>query len=268
MSGDNWRVIESAQNPQFKLWNDLHDGRGIKKHGRYLLAGRKLVPEALARESNQIHRENEHFQHEIERFQQVIVCDPTDLRDLSLPTHIERYRVSRSLFDKLDISGTNFPLLVGSVPEMPMADLTLPPQGLELVVALGDPNNLGALMRSAAAFSAKKIILMPDAAHPFHPKALRAGANAQLVLELAKAPSWDALNEAQGPIVALDGAGEDMSQFKWPRDLRVVLGEEGPGIPAALKVDRLAIPTTGAIESLNATVAASLALYAYYTSAN
>jgi TrmH family RNA methyltransferase len=259
MSGENWRAIESAQNPRFRTWNDLHDGRGIKKHGQYLLAGRKLVPEAIALENAQIHRE-------IERFHQVIVCEPSDARELDIPAHMERFRVPRALFDKLDISGTNFPLLVGKVPDMPMTDLTRAPTGLELVLALGDPNNLGAMLRSAAAFGVRKIILMPEAAHPFHPKALRAGANAQMALTLTQCASWEALNGAKGEIVALDGAGEDMSQYKWPKDLRLVLGEEGPGLPDTLESQRLAIPTTGAVESLNAMAAASIALYAYYTS--
>lgn len=252
MSGDKWRTIESAQNPQAKIWADLDDGRGIRKHERFILAGRKAVPEALARHG--------------ERFLQIIAYETSFSCELELPAHIERYRVPRALFDKLDISGTNYPLLVGKAAPLPEADLSAPPSGLELIVALGDPNNLGALMRSAAAFGAKKIILMAEAAHPFHPKTLRAGANAQFELDLMRGPSLRELEKVHGPVVALDGAGTDMSKFKWPPDIRIVLGEEGQGIPEALKAERLAIPTTGAVESLNATVAASLALYAHYTS--
>jgi len=254
MSGDKWRLIESPQNPQAKIWADLDDGRGIKKHGLFILAGRKAVPEALTRHG--------------ERFLQVIMSETSVSCELDLPSHVERYRVPRALFDKLDTSGTAYPLLVGKVPEMPQADLSVPPRGLELIVALGDPNNLGALMRSAAAFGVKKIILMAEAAHPFHPKVLRAAANAQFALDLLRGPSLRTLQEVHGPVVALDGAGIKMSHFKWPRDMRIVLGEEGMGIPEALNAERLAIPTTGAVESLNATVAASLALYAHYTSVN
>jgi len=45
-------------------------------------------------------------------------------------------------------------------------------------------------------------------------------------------------------------------------DLRLLIGEEGPGLPELKEVPRLAITTTH-VESLNATVAASLALYSY-----
>lgn len=252
MNGTDHRLIESPQNAQFKIWNDLHDGRGIKKHGLFILAGRKLVPEVLARFS--------------ELFVQVIELKDVPSHIENVPSHIEKYAVTRALFEKLDISGTSYPLLVGRAEALPEADLTRPPEGLELIVALGDPNNLGALMRSAAAFGAKKIILMAEAAHPYHPKALRAGANAQFSLTLERGPTWEVLGAAQGPIVALDGRGQDMSAYKWPRDLRIVLGEEGLGLPDTLNVQRLAIPTTGDVESLNATVAASVALYARYTS--
>lgn len=252
MSSDFWRLIESPQNPHAKRWNDLHDGRGIRKHGEYLLAGRKSVPEALKRHP--------------ERFQAVLACDPQDAAGLALPDGIDRFRVSRSLFDKLDVSGTNFPLLVGKAPALPRADLAASPQGLELVCALGDPSNLGALLRSAAAFGASRVLLMEEAAHPFHPKTLRAAANAQFELELLAGPSLAKVEGAAGPLVALDADGEDMAGFRWPRDLRLVLGEEGLGVPATLSIRRLSIPTTGAMESLNATVAASLALYAHYLS--
>jgi len=48
MTRDRLRTLESPQNPQFKLWEAVLDGRGIRKHGRFLLSGRKTVPEALA----------------------------------------------------------------------------------------------------------------------------------------------------------------------------------------------------------------------------
>lgn len=250
MSSGYWRVIESSQNPHAKKWEQLVESRGIRKHGEFLLAGRKAVPEALARHP--------------QRFHAVIAIDPDQVARLQLPAHMEKFRVSRAIFDALDSSGTGFPLLVGKTPEMPKADLASPPRGLELVCALGDPNNLGAALRSAAAFGATRIVLMAEAAHPFHPKALRAAANAQFELTLLRGPSWAELGGSAGPILALDAEGEDMAGFSWPRDMRLVLGEEGRGIPETLKVRRLAIPMTGSVESLNATVAASLALYSHY----
>lgn len=250
MNGGGARVIESPQNARMKLWTALGETRGIRKHGAFLLAGRKTVPEALKRHGDQ--------------FSAVLAAKEADIAALKAPAALERFVLSRALFETLDINGTGFPLLVGRVPEMPAADFSKAPKGLELVCALGDPANLGAVLRSAAAFGARRVVLMEAAAHPFHPKALRAAANAQFELQFLKGPGWPALNHGAGPMAALDGGGEDIGTFRWPPDIRLVLGEEGLGLPAGLKVRRLGIPTTGAVESLNATVAASLALQAHF----
>lgn len=253
MNGGYWRVIESPRNAQAKRWGELAESRGIKKHGEFLLAGRKSVPEALARHPDTFHA--------------LLAIDPDRATGLKLPAHVEKFRLSRAIFKALDTSGTGFPLLVGKVPEMARADLAAAPKGLELICALGDPSNLGAALRSAAAFGVSRVVLMEEAAHPFHPKALRAAANAQFELDLSHGPSWEGLGEAAGPVFALDADGEDMTRISWPRNLRLVLGEEGRGIPATLRMKRLSIPTTGAVESLNATVAASVALFSYFLAA-
>lgn len=241
------RVLTSADNPQFKLWDSLAEPRGLKKHGQFILAGRKSVPEALARWPD--------------RFSAVLTTDGAV--PLSLPQEVLVYALSRPLFAQLDSFGTGAPLLVGTVPEMPALDLGAPPQGLELLCAVGDPANLGALLRSAAAFGVARVVLLEGAAHPFHPRALRAAANAPFQVELRRGPRWDNLAGAAGPLVALDARGEPLGDYAWPSDGRLVLGEEGPGVPAHLPLQRLAIPMPGGVESLNATVAASIALYAW-----
>lgn len=241
------RVLTSADNPQFKLWASLAEPRGLRKHGQFILAGRKSVPEALARWPA--------------RFTALLTVEGTapDFAPESMPV----YALSRPLFAQLDSFGTGTPLLVGMVPEMPALDLSAVPLGLELLCAVGDPANLGALLRSAAAFGVARVVLLEGAAHPFHPRALRAAANAPFQVELRRGPRWDDLAGAKGPLVALDARGTPLGDYAWPSDVRLVLGEEGPGVPAHLPLQRLAIPMPGGVESLNATVAASIALYAW-----
>ncbi|MDX9862439.1 MAG: RNA methyltransferase [Rhodospirillales bacterium] len=246
-------VIDSFHNPRAKLWASLLESRGLRRHKQFLLAGRKTVPEALA--------------HHPGRFQALLTPDPSMIAGWGVPAGVTCYTLGRPLFERLDVSGTGFPLLVGDVPEMPTADLTQPPRGLEVVCALGDPSNLGALMRSAAAFGVARLVLLAESAHPFHPQALRAAANAQFELTLMRGPAWRDLKRATGPIFALAGDGRSLAGFVWPPDVRLVLGEEGPGLPADLGLPRLAVPTTGTVESLNATVAASLAMFLHFVHA-
>lgn len=245
MSLSRPRAISSAENPQFKLWESLAEPRGIRKHGQFILAGRKSVPEALARWPA--------------CFTAVLTED--GVAPQATPADMPVYALARPLFAQLDGFGTGFPLLVGEVPELDQTDLGVAPQGLELLCAVGDPSNLGALLRSAAAFGVARVVLLEGAAHPFHPRSLRAAANAPFQVELRRGPRWSDLAAAAGPLVALDSRGAAMNGFAWPRDLRLVLGEEGPGVPADLPLQRLAIAMPGGVESLNATVAASIALY-------
>jgi TrmH family RNA methyltransferase len=131
---------------------------------------------------------------------------------------------------------------------------------LELIVGLGDPANLGALLRSAEALGASRVVLTRECASPYLPKSLKASANSAFRMRLALGPSLREfkLNTAFG----LDMDGEDLAKFKWPKDAYLVLGEEGQGLPE-LNLKKLKIPMLGSVESLNATVAAAIALFTY-----
>src|SRR5690606_32974364 len=100
MSGTT--AIDSLQNARAELWLSLTDARGIRKHGAFLLSGRKTVPEALAAHGA--------------CFTAALARNDSDLNRLSLPAHIERYVLAKPLFEMLDTNGTGFPLLVGQVP--------------------------------------------------------------------------------------------------------------------------------------------------------
>ena len=122
---------------------------------------------------------------------------------------------------------------------------------------LGDPSNLGALIRSAEAFGVSKVVLLEEAAHPFHPKAMRAASGATLRIPLYRGP---ALKDLKVEMIALDLQGENIYEFQWPADFRFLVGEEGPGLAAAEVPRRVSIPMQKNAESLNAVVAASVAL--------
>ena len=65
-------------------------------------------------------------------------------------------------------------------------------------------------------------------------------------------------------MVALDASGADLSTFNWPKNVRLLIGEEGQGLPRNQFLPHtVSIPMVTGMHSLNAVVAASIGLYAY-----
>ena len=179
-----------------------------------------------------------------------------------IPAHVKTYALTAPLFKKIDLFGTGAPVLVCQAPPFPSADIEARPRGLEILCPLGDPANVGALIRTAAAMGVERVILLKESAHPYHPKAIRATSGATFTVSLAQGPSIRDLPEA-ATWVTLDTQGESLPAFQWPKDVRLLVGEEGPGLPPLPSGKRLAVPMTDSVESLNAVVAAGMALYAY-----
>jgi RNA methyltransferase, TrmH family len=66
-------------------------------------------------------------------------------------------------------------------------------------------------------------------------------------------------------VIGLDLHGESLNKFDWPSDFNLLVGEEGRGIPKSLIGQSLHIPMAQGVESLNAAVAISIALYSFRT---
>ena len=177
---------------------------------------------------------------------------------------IKKTQLSKELFKELDILGTKSPLLLLSFHDFPEKNMQVEPDGLELICPLGDPRNLGALIRSAGAFGVSEVILTKESTHPFLPHAMKASAGAALITRFVKTRL--ATNELPlvGANYGLALFGENIAKATWPKNLRLWVGEEGPGLNLAHEQKRIMkfvnIPTQN-VESLNAMVSTSIALW-------
>lgn len=132
-----------------------------------------------------------------------------------------------------------------------------------------DPGNLGALIRSAEATSVAGIALAPGCAHPNNPKALRASAGSLLRMPVAVDADLDSvlahLSSLSPTVVALDvDGGGDLYETELEGCVILALGTEGSGLPPELRSRadlRVTIPVAQPVQSLNVTVAASVALH-------
>lgn len=244
--------ISSKTNDHFRRWMDLSSARGIKKHQEFILMGEKLIEEFLENPNYRIKSEIVH-----EDLKSVTLTAPT-LKGQRIPI----FKLPKALFNEVDVVGTHYNLLVLEPKEITPLKDGAKPEGLEVISPLGDPSNLGALSRSALAFGASKMILTEESCTPYHPKAIKASAGALLKLPLFKIGKFADFVSSNDQIYALDMKGESVANFKWPKNVRLALGEEGPGFSGIKGLQRLSVATQS-VESLNATVAGSIALYSY-----
>jgi len=124
---------------------------------------------------------------------------------------------------------------------------------------VGDPGNVGTILRSAHAFGVASVVLGPDCADPFGPKAVRASMGAVFSVPLARG----AVEDLPGRTIAL--AARRGERLQGPIDggeATILVGAERTGLPRAVlaAADTVAhIAIAG--ESLNAAMAATVALY-------
>lgn len=141
-----------------------------------------------------------------------------------------------------------------------------------LVLALDeleDPQNFGAIVRSAVAMGASCIVWPEHHSAPLSPATFRASAGAVEHAVLCRVPKLpDALRilaEKGARILGLDANGERTLRAAEPvGPVVLVIGSEGKGLRKPVKnaCDELVrLPMAGKLDSLNASVAAALALY-------
>jgi TrmH family RNA methyltransferase len=129
---------------------------------------------------------------------------------------------------------------------------------------VGDPGNVGTVIRSAHALGDAPVVLGPGCADPFSPKAVRASMGSLF----ARPPARASFEELVGTRIALDSHAE-RALAELPEELRapilLCLGAERDGLPpeileAADAVARIPLRPNGP-ESLNVAMAATVALY-------
>ncbi|MCS3895140.1 23S rRNA (guanosine2251-2'-O)-methyltransferase [Bradyrhizobium japonicum USDA 38] len=161
--------------------------------------------------------------------------------------------------------------LLAEADALPSPDIeTLEQEGMVLVLdQITDPHNVGAILRSAAAFAVKAIVTTarhsPEATGVLAKAASGALELVPMVTVQNLARALTALNERGFQTVGLDSEGsEDLSNVTLREPLALVLGAEGKGLRQLTRetcsvVARLDMP--GEIKSLNVSNAAVLSLY-------
>ncbi len=202
---------------------------------------------------------------------------------------IARSRVLRTS-DKLfeSVAGTEAPQGIAALfrqPEWSLEDVLRGAgtmrESAALVIVLAevqDPGNVGTALRSAEAFGATGAIPTRGTADPWSPKALRASAGSALRLPVMRGLAIPILlaqlrvagvkiyaaKSAPGAADPGGAAGGISARADLREPTAIFVGSEGSGVPEQILhvADAIiSIPTSAAVESLNAGVAASIVLY-------
>jgi len=255
--------IESSANRVFKHFKTLLTSKGIKRQGQALVFGPKVIGEVMRDYPEQVCG---------------LILAPQD-EEISKKSSTEpyaqtlregtiRYRLSRPLYRELDLFGTEGTILLVRVPSPADWHVEKLPSACTLLVPFQDPENVGAVIRTAVAFGVGEIVLLREAAHPFHPKSIRAGGSAVFRVRYYQGPSIRDISamaariqETGTALVTLSMGGFDLRKFQFPDRFILLPGVEGPGLPENLRPYALAIPMEAGSESLNAATAVAITLY-------
>lgn len=169
------------------------------------------------------------------------------------------------------ISGLESPASMGFVIAYSSGQDVLPDRATVVLDRVQDAGNVGAILRSAAAFGFGQVLALRGTAALWSPKVLRAGMGAHFGLRLLEGLSIEALQQLQLPLLVTSShGGHYLHQGQLPFPCAWVLGHEGQGVSA--EIERMAsvqvrIAQPGGEESLNVAVAAGICLHASATQA-
>ncbi len=188
-------------------------------------------------------------------------------------------RVGRAHLDKLSDSHQGVSLEVGGYPYVTLDDILenarnrSEPLFVLILDTMQNPQNLGTLIRTAEAVGVHGVIIPTHRAAKITPAVVSASAGGSehiLVAQANLAQAIEDLKEAGAWAIGLDQNGDLVgASHDSPLQgaLVIVVGSEGEGIRPLVKSKcdlLLRLPMQGQIESLNAAVAGSVALYLVY----
>jgi tRNA G18 (ribose-2'-O)-methylase SpoU len=208
------------------------------------------------------------------RVRSVLVTQPKleRLRPLLEPTDAPVYVVDVATLRAI----TGFDLHRGAIaaadrrPLRQLPDLLATASTVAVLEGLNDPENLGAIARSARAFGIDSLVLDPTCIDPYTRRTVRVSMGEVLLLDWCRVASsawptaaFEELTAAGFETWALTPSGDDdIWTLPVPERLALVLGAEGPGLSArtlSFATRRVRLPIAPDVDSLNVGAAAAVA---------
>ena len=250
-------MITSTANEKVKFLRSLHSGKARQKYGCYLVEGITLVEEALKAGVRPV----------------LAVVNLGELQRLARGAALissldasEWVPVSQKVLEWVATTVTPQPI-VAAVP-IPPISLDLDREKHVLILdGVGDPGNVGTILRTAQAAGLRDVVLMPGSADVYSPKVVRSAAGAHFHLNLIRNQSWRSLAETltgRAVFASVVSGGSPHYEINWTKPSALIIGSEAHGVSAkALEIATglVSIPMAPGVDSLNAAVAAGIILF-------
>lgn len=257
----NCLVIQSRQNPRIKdLVRLKDDARERRKEGLFVIEGSHELMEAIL------------YGIRLSAWylsQSVAERSGEALRQ-QYPDLPEPVILAEPVFEK--VSGRQNPdgiLAVGCIPAAPDVDAILSKNKPVLILeGVEKPGNLGAIIRSAAAFGVDAIFLNRGKVDPWHPQVIRNSRGHSMglsILELDPTETYDSLKAHGYSIGATTPQGDHLlGEVTYPKATAWVFGSEHSGLDSFwlnAADHQVRIPMPGTVDSLNVGIAVAIVLY-------
>ena len=251
--------ISSKDNKNLKFIRQLKKKSFRADAGKFIAEGRKIVLEV--------------FEYAQDRLQYIVMSkefsnNETKFFKLASEKCENVYIVPDHIF--ADLSDTDTPQ--GILAVVNMSEDTYSPSSLDRKIVvldgISEPGNMGTVIRTAEALGFDAIYLMKGCTDIYSPKTVRATMGSLLRMNFrtnCSAKDITALQNSEFSIIATTPSGETvLENFKTPKKLAVIIGNEAHGVSAELMNiadTHLKITMDGMAESLNAAVAAGIVLH-------
>jgi TrmH family RNA methyltransferase len=236
-------VLTSKDNPKVQHWRKLaEDPRYRRAEKRALIEGPHLLEAALQHGCKPI----------------VVLATPEAKVAASLKPVLVSEGVFRSIVD-------------AETPQGVAAEIAIPERKPGSAVrafleGVQDPRNVGAIIRTAAAFGVGRVVLDKACADPWSPKALRAGMGGHFAISIkVKSDLGEQLNAFKGHLLCtVPRDGMPIEEADLSGKIGWIFGGEGRGLSEETLRQvplRVTIPMAAGTESLNVAAAAAICLY-------
>ncbi|MFP5298265.1 MAG: TrmH family RNA methyltransferase [Actinomycetota bacterium] len=256
-------MITSTSNPLVKRLRKLRYRRFRQTEGVFLVEGIAHVRQAIDHNA---------------RFERIFVSPELltsegawSAIETSRTAGIEVTELGREAFES--IVERDHPSGLGAVVvmnEVPLTSLVAEPDGVFVgLVDVGNPGNLGSIVRTVDAVGGHGVIVVGESTDQFHPAAVKASMGTIFTVPIARAAhmddlwAWAMMEDIEVVTTSVRGK-EVIWEARLPEPALYLFGSEALGLPQEV-IDRsdlsVSMPMAGAASSLNLAVAAGVMLY-------